>query len=85
MSKICGTKKYYSYPSIGLILPYIYTLYDWTRGFKNQMPHLLRLSGNVRCRGYYGFLKGTQTIEVSQLSVALSNWEISTLKCFRST
>lgn len=58
MPNVCQRAQY-SYPQDRLIRPDIVTLYDWTRSFKDKMPHTILVLGNVKCRGYQGHFSGS--------------------------
>lgn len=65
MSSVCEMNQVYLYPQDRLIHTYLYTLYNLTSDFKDKMPHLLMLYGNIRCRGYHGYLEGVILSEIS--------------------
>lgn len=78
MAGVCKLGQAYAYPQGSLIRPYIKTYYDWTGDFRNKVPYLILLNGNVKCRGYQGNFRLSQepvSVTLSIEWVLVPSWD----------
>ena len=78
MPKVCQIDTSYRYPEGPLIRPYLKTVYNWTSDFKNKIPYLIIVDGNVRCRGYqsnFNYLQQQFFISLSLKLTVTRRWD----------